>query len=170
MFNLDQQAKILSIATHSETAGEDRKAVYRMVMRAQCQSTDLIEFSSTLRGHFFKQADNPDLAEQGSDDDMTALRYPQIKRLKWDYECEGYHLSLDYGLGEKSAIRLNEVKIDRFVFVPQNGGTVEITFRITYHPDVKDVGKIGELLMKEIGVKLTPPEASTVQELFEKAA
>ena len=170
MFQLDQQGRITAINTNSEFSGDDLKAVYYAKVTAQCQSTDLIEFSSTLRAHIFKQADNPDLAEQGRDDDLTALRYPQIKQFKWDYESEGYAWHLDYGLGNKSTIKLSECKIDRFTFIPQNGGTVEIKFRITYHPDVKDVGKIGELLMRDIGIKLIPPEAKNVQELFDKAA
>lgn len=170
MFSLDQQAKITSIKTNSEFSGDDRKAVYYMTMTVKCQSTELIEFSSTLRNHLFIKAENPDLAEQGSDDELTALRYPQIAQFKWNYESEGYELHLDYGLGGKSIISLKECRIDRFIFIPQNGGTVEIKYRVTYHPDVKDVGKIGELLMRDIGVKLIPPEAKTVKELFEKAA
>lgn len=34
MFDLDQQAKILSIDTHSEATGEDRKAVQELFDKA----------------------------------------------------------------------------------------------------------------------------------------
>ena len=166
MFSLDQKAKLKSVAPSSEFHGDERQAVYYLKFKVFVASDALIDFHPQLRTTLFKESDAPDLADQGGDDTLTQLRFPQISSYNFDFESEGYSLHLDYGLGGRSVVKLDECKVDKFKFTPQNGGTVEVDFRVVCHPEVKDVGKICELIMSETEIKLIPPEPTTVQELF----
>lgn len=168
MFELDQEVKLISVNARAEIHGEERKPAFDLKFEAQCPSSALIAFHPNLRSMLYKAPDNPDLAEQGGDDAETECRFPQIKSIKFDHECEGYHLTIDYGMGGKSAVKLGECTVDKFTFTPQNGGTVLISFRVIAHPEVKDVGKICELIQQDVGIVLRAPEPTTVEELFEK--
>lgn len=171
MFSLNQKAKLKRISTNSELHGNERQPVYYYFFIAFVPSDALINFHPRLRTTLFKRNDSPDLAEQGIDDELTALQFPQITSYKFDYESDGYSLELVYGTGGPSNLKMDDIKIDTFKFTPKVGGIVEIDFRVVAHPDIKDVGKIGSLIMQDIDVILTPPEARNVHELFgEKAA
>lgn len=59
-----------------------------------------------------------------------------------------------------------EVSCDHFKFQPQNGGTVNVLFRVIAHPETADVGRLCELIQQSIEMDVTPPEPETLQELF----
>ncbi|WP_313171514.1 hypothetical protein [Massilia oculi] len=65
---------------------------------------------------------------------------------------------------------LHDCKVDHFKIEAQNGGSVVITFRIIAHPESEDVGKLCELMQRDIELDLLPPAPQTVGELFKAAA
>lgn len=77
---------------------------------------------------------------------------------------------MDYGLGGPSDIVLGEVKVDKFKFICQEGGTVAVIFRVICHPETADVGRLCEFIQREVEITVTPPEPTTVHELFGEAA
>jgi hypothetical protein len=169
MFDLDQATvKLASVNARAEKHGEDTKPAYDLKIEASLPSSALIHFHPELRQHLYKKDENPDLVDQVSDGDgLTVLRYPKLGPLKWDWEAIGYCGIVAYGIGDKSDIQLGEdLKIDHFVFDPQNGGTVGVTFRVIAHLKTDDVGKLCEFIQRDIELTLTPPEPKTVQELF----
>jgi hypothetical protein len=146
-------------------------AAVDLKIEATCASSTLIHFHPELRQHLFKKDDNPDLVDQVTEGDgLTALRYPKMSPFKWDWEGAGYSAEIDYGLGGDSNIKLDELKVDNFVFEPMNGGSVGITFRITAHPESEDIGKLSEFIQREIELTLTAPEANTTGDLLAEAA
>jgi len=115
----------------------------------------------------FKEATNPDFIEQQEEDGaLTELVFPQMGAIKWDYTGTGYHLTVGYGVGGKSDIKLMDCKVDKFKFTPYGGGSVGIEFRVIVHPEVKDVGKLCDMIQQEIEIKLVPPAPENVHELF----
>lgn len=173
MFDLNQTVKLSNVNLRAEKHGDETRAAVDLKIEATCPSTALISFHQELRQHLFKKDDNPDLVDQVIvGDGLTVLRYPKMGAIKWDWEGAGYKGVIDYGLGdEKSNIHLGEdLKIDHFVIEPINGGSVSIAFRIIAHPTKEDIGKLSELIQRDIDLQLTPPEPTKAEDLFKKAA
>ena len=114
----------------------------------------------------FKVEENPDLVQQTQLDALTALRFPRLGTLKYDWEGAGYTLTIGYGIGGKSDINISDCQIDSFRIDPMNGGSVKLAFRIICHPDSPQFGQLRELIQQEVEITLDPPDATTVQELF----
>jgi len=171
MFELKQPVKLANVNPRAEMHGEDPKPAFDLKIEATCSSSILAYFHPELRQHLFKKDESPDLVDQATDSDaLTALRYPKMGAIKWDWEGTGYTATVDYGMGGESNIVLNDCKVDHFKIEAHNGGSVVITFRIIAHPETEDVGKLCEFMQRDIGLDLLPPAPQTMGELFEKAA
>lgn len=173
MFDLNQTVKLANVNLRAEKHGEETRAAVDLKIEATCPSSTLIHFHPELRQHLFKKDENPDLIDQVVEGDgLTLLRYPKLGALKWDWEGAGYAGVIVYGLGDQeSNIDLgNELKVDHVVLQPMNGGSVGITFRVVAHPEPEDIGKLSELIQREIDIKLTPPAPAKASDLFPQAA
>jgi hypothetical protein len=126
----------------------------------------LKQFSSELGDFLYKKPDDPDLAEQADPEAATQPRFPKMGAIKWDFEGTGYKVTVDYGLGGESDIVLHDCKVDKFVFDPQNGGTVITGFRIICHPDSDQVGLLCDRIQQDIEITIEPPVPTTAGELF----
>lgn len=69
-------------------------------------------------------------------------------------------------MGGDSNIVLGDVKVDKFKFTAQEGGTVSVSCRIIAHPDEKVIGPLCNFIQRDIILSITRPEPQTVQELF----
>ncbi|MGE5622215.1 MAG: hypothetical protein ACM3WS_03555 [Bacillota bacterium] len=166
MFELKSQVKLASVNPRAEIHGEDRVPAFDLKIEAVCPNDVLIHFHPELRQQLYKKAEDPDLVEQLDGEALTALRFPKMGAIKWDAELTGYKVEVDYGIGGDSNIVLGECKLDGFKFSPQNGGSVGLTFRIICHPQSEDVGRLCEFIQREIDITVTPPEPTTLAELF----
>lgn len=166
MFEIEQSVKLIHVNCRSEIHGDERTPAYDLKFQANCPSDILLEFHPRLRAALFQKPTNPDLADQGAEDALSELVFPLMEPFKYAYECESYHLTVGYGIGGKSDIKLGDVKVDKFKFTPLAGGRVQIDYRCIVHPETKNVGKLGELIQQEVEIKLIPPEPTTVHELF----
>jgi hypothetical protein len=175
MFDLPKQkAKLASVNLRAELHGEDKKPAVDLKIEAACANDTLIHFHPELRQMLFKKVEQneADLVDQADPEALTALRFAKMGALKWDQEYVGYTATIDYGLGGASDIALEDCSVDGFRFEPQQGGSVLITFRIICHPSSDDIGRLSQLIQRDIELTVTPPEPTTVQELFgdQKAA
>lgn len=167
MFELKAHTvKLASVNPRAEMHGEERKPAFDLKLEVACTSDVLIHFHSELRTTLYKKPENPDLVEQGGNDEFTALRFPKLGALKWDWEGTGYTLVVGYGIRGKSDIRLGDCKVDGIRIEPQNGGTVNLSLRVIAHPESKDVGKLCEMIQQNIEISLLPPDPETLGELF----
>lgn len=170
MFELKQIVKLTSVNARAEIHGEDRRPAFDLKIEAACSNDVLIHFHPELRNMLYKKSDEPDLVDQIDAEALTAPRFPKMAGFKWDWEGQGYRVTISYGLGGPSDIVLGETKIDNFKFVPQNGGTVLVTFRVICHPETEDVGRLCEFIQREIDIDVRAPEPETLQQLFGDAA
>jgi hypothetical protein len=168
MFQLtDHKAKLTNVNPRAEMHGDQPKPAFDLMIEAACPNTVLNSFHPELRAMLYKTNENPDLADQVTDSDgQTSLRLPKLGSLKWDQEYAGYAVTVDYGMGGDSNIVLSDVKVDKFKFTAQEGGTVIVCCRIIAHPDEKVIGPLCNFIQRDIVLSITPPEPSTVQELF----
>jgi hypothetical protein len=173
MFELNQTVKLANVNLRAEKHGDETRAAVDLKIEATCPSSALIHFHPELRQHLFKKDENPDLVDQVVEGDgLTLLRYPKLGALKWDWEGVGYSGVIAYGLGDQeSNIDLgDELKVDHVVLQPMNGGSVGICFRVIAHPEPDDIGKLSELIQREIDIELLPPAPTKPDDLFQKAA
>lgn len=175
MFELPKQkVKLASVNPRAEIHGEEKKPAFDLKFEASCANDVLIYFHAELRNMLFKKNDSPDLVDQAETEEekeaLTVLRFAKLGALKWDWEGTGYTVTVDYGLGGPSDIKLSDCKVDGFRFSAQNGGSVLVLFRVICHPERDDVGRLCELIQREIEITVTAPEAKTVGELFKDAA
>ena len=167
MFELNNHTvKLTSVNPRAEIHGEDRRPAFDLKFEAQCSSYVLIQFHPELRQILYKKNEAPDLVDQISPDALTSLRFSKMGAVKWEHEYSGYKVTVDYGLGGQSDIKLGECKVDNFKFVPQEGGTVVVLFRVIAHPETPDVGRLCEFIQRDVDVSVEPPAPETIQELF----
>lgn len=171
MFEIAQMSvKLVNVNPRPELHGDDTRLAADLKMQATCSNRLLNHFHADLRSMLFKRDENPDLVDQADAEALTALRFPNLDALRWDWTGAGYTLEVDWGLGGASNIVLEDVQVDKFQIEAQQGGTCVITFRVIAHPDADVVGPLCELMQQEITVTLTPPAPTTVHELFGEAA
>ncbi|RQO38642.1 hypothetical protein DBR37_01745 [Herminiimonas sp. KBW02] len=155
-FKINQQVKLASVNPRAEIHGEERKAAYDLKFEAQCPASVLSHFDPELAALLYKKPDDPDLAEQADPDAATSPRFPKMSGFKWDYETTGNKLVIDYGLGGDSNITLSDTKLDKFSFMPQNGGTVLVMFRAIVHPETAHVGLLCDRIQQNIDLVIEP--------------
>lgn len=164
MFELEQQVKLSDVNPRSEMHGDERRPIFDLTFIADCSNDILINFHPNLRSMLFQEPASPDLADQASEvGALTELRFPLMGIIKWDWQGTGYHLTVGYGVGGKSDIKLGECIVDKFSFDPKQGGSVSIKFRVIAHPEGKDVGKLCELIQQEVGIILVSPSEEDAQ-------
>lgn len=171
MFDLPKQTvKLASLNARAKVHGDERKPAFDLKFEAVCGNDVLIAFHPELRTMLFKKDENPDLVDQINQDALTALRFPKMGTIKWDWEGIGYNVTVDYGLGDDSDIKLGDCKVDGIRIDPMNGGSVTLGFRVICHPESDDVDRLCEFIQRDVEISVTPPEPTSVQELFGDAA
>lgn len=93
----------------------------------------------------------------------------KVGKLHWNVKLPGYTLTIDHGLGgRKSDLLLEDCELSRFVFVPKEGGSVEMSFLVEA-PDVpeKIYGKLPALKNREVKIRLAPPSLDDQQQNLE---
>lgn len=167
MFELIKtQVGLTNVNPRAELHGDEHQIAVDLSIRANLSGEILKQFSAELRDFLYKKPDDPDLAEQGDPDSPTQPRFPKMGAIKWDFEGTGYKVTVDYGIGGDSDIVLHDCKVDKFVFDPQNGGTVVTSFRIIAHPDTDLVGLLCDRIQQDIEITIEPPAPTTAAELF----
>lgn len=171
MLELSQhQCKLVNVNPRAEKHGKELAPACDLKFEALCPSSILRHFDPDLRESLFKKDEDPDLADQATEDALTALRFPKLGGLAWQFEGTGYTLNVDYGLGGDSNIELDDCRVDKITFEPMIGGTVRLTFRVISHPDADAMGRLYELIQREVIVDLTGPEPANAADLFKDAA
>ena len=94
-------------------------------------------------------------------DDLPNVRFPHLDYpVKYDAMLAGYTLTVDYGRGGESNLRLKTCDIKTFKVTPIEGGSVEIKFTVQCAEGVDEriVGKLSMLQQSEISIMLEAPE------------
>lgn len=160
------KTQLASVNPRAECHGKEKRPACDLKLICAMPNDVLIDFHPELRGLLYKRNDDPDLVEQADLDALTALRFPKLGKLKWDFEAEGYSLRVAYGIGGPSDINLGDCKVHKVAFLPQQGGTVSVECTVIAHPETADYGRLCEMIQQTVEMELTPPAPQTVQELF----
>lgn len=87
--------------------------------------------------------------------DLPNLRWPHLDPLRWSEDLTGRTLTIDYGLGGDSCIRITDCTANNFRIEPKEGGTVRLTWRVQRsQPDERAIGKLAGLLKRQVEATL----------------
>lgn len=94
-------------------------------------------------------------------DELSAIRFALKYPLRSMLEFHGMRLVVEYGLGgERSDIVLNQCQASKFEITPINGGSLELSFRISSSKDIDEdvTGRLPLMQQQDIVVRLLAPE------------
>jgi len=129
------------------------------------QGNDILDlFHPKLRTRLYwnqKEQEQQQERMPGVPASLPDLIFPELEPLKWDLELIGAKVIVDYGLGPDagSSIELCDCKVNAFLFECQQGGTVDVTFRVqtSNFPDGA-LDKLSKQLDHETAVQVLPAE------------
>jgi len=129
---------------------------------------DLLDkLSPHLRGSFYMA----DTDAQGVllPQALTKRIHPLLAQdsLAYDLKCAGYQVVIDHAGNEDSAIVLDGCQINEFRLNLEEGGTVAITCRVQFHPDIGQLDPLADKLQQEVCVTMTPPKVPVKTETRE---
>lgn len=156
------KVKVLDVRT---LAAKDRKPDEppgaQLLLQAVLPANALTMFDGGLAGTLYRKSNS---TQQGALDGMEGQELTSIgehvKRLPWQYEQTGCTIVIDRGLGGKrSNIELDDCKVHRVTFKPQQGGGVQTQWTVDIPGLSDDVrGKLTGLKSTEIEMTLALPE------------
>ncbi len=163
-FNLTKTAaKLNSFNIRAEKHGDENVPAGDLKLTIKAANTILDIFDPDLRTALYKNT----AAQQGQEEvaglapTLPNLRFANLDvPLKFKDQGVGYTLVLDWGLGGDSNLTLEACEVNNFAATLEEGGTVELSFRVQIsNPDADVIGKLGVNVQHEITIDLTAPVA-----------
>jgi hypothetical protein len=155
----DHLTKITSCTNRSEKHGKEREPAISIGLYLVGGSELLDMFDVALRGMIYRRPQPKPGALPMEDQNLTELRFPFLRQLGWQRSYEGYLMRLHVGASGAEDVLLAECELKEISFVPQEGGSIGVNFKINAHPkDDEDHGKIARRVQQECLITLTPPE------------
>jgi hypothetical protein len=160
------KVKVLDVRVLSQKDRKpDEQPGAQLLLQATLGIGVLSMFDGFLPGMLYRKATDP--KSQGEiegleSSELTSLG-EHVKRLPWVYEQTGCQIVIDLGMGGKSNIVLEDVKVHRLSLRPeQNGVIIQWTADA---PGLSDTtrGKLTGLKSTEIQMTLDGPEVDDVQ-------
>jgi len=154
-----------------ENHGDESVPRIDLKLSKEMHNTVLDQFKPGLRKLlYFKSGKARDVAqgalELDEPNDMPDLRFPELDVMKWKADQDSQTLTLEYGIGGASNIRLADCKANNFRLECKEGGTVKVTWRVQRtQPDERAVGKLSSLLKHEVqATMIGSPETTALME------
>jgi hypothetical protein len=169
MFQLNTHAtEIKSHTARKEHHGDRLVLASTLSCETVCPSSILDEFDPAIRPLLYRKPDkgeNPQ-AEIPMDvqDGLTARRLPHIKPLVLDAKFPGYKLAVESGIKAKDLIEQEKVEVSKIVFEALEGGSVRISFNLSFQVGWMNSGKLNHLIQETVDLTLTPPTAEEQQD------
>lgn len=162
-FSLDNmtKCKVLDVRT---LAAKDRKPDEppgaQLLIQATLPVGTLAMFDGFLPGMLYRKAKSESQGKlDGMEGDELTSIGEHVKRLPWAYEQTGCTVEIDRGMGGKRNLLLEDCKMHRVSFAPQQGGGVKVQWTIDAPALSDDVrGKLTGLKATEIEMQLALPE------------
>ena len=160
-------AKITSVNPRAELHGDDHVPAVDIGISFDSENSILSMFGAQLRASLFSKTrpkDAPPGDQSGLDlgaSGMPHLRNPCIDGgVRILFEGVGYAATIGYGISERSAIRLHDVRVGKIKATPHEGGMVVITLRLQVSdPDESTIGRLARMVGDKIDFTLAPPKS-----------
>ncbi len=159
MFSLSTtEVKLASMTPRTEKHGDEDVSAVSLGLRMTSSNTLLDALDPGLRLAIFAPVEGQDELP-GVEPSTPLLRTKRLESLKLSCCFEGWTVAIDRGIDEDDPIKLGGAKVDKFVVVPHEGGSVDISFRVgSSDIDEAEAGWLFGHLGQPIVVTITPPE------------
>lgn len=153
-------AKLNSLTPRIERHGEDCVPAVTLGLTLTGPNTLLDLLQPGLRDVLYKAVEGQEVLP-GVEHATPLLRTRALERIKLKMpEMLGWQLVIEHGIGDDSAIDLHDCKVDKFSCEPFEGGSVELSFRVsTSDVDETYMGHLAMKLGQEVQIQLHAPEA-----------
>lgn len=163
MFHLAEATKhtLTNMNVRSETHGKEHITAVDLKFMAAMPGSVLNLFDAGLQETFYTR---------NVDGQLAKLRHQKFLPLGWEQEYTGRAITLDYGLGDDgteqldfgdgrtSNLQLIGVKLAKFKFTPQEGGTVILEYRAQIGKvEAAAVGLLSSLLKQSVWLVIPAP-------------
>jgi hypothetical protein len=155
--------RLVSYNARTETHGKEEVPACDLIFEGRFRNDILVQFGPEMRAAFFRAGDVVHDDSQGelgigeqAISDLPILRNPKLPgpfKLQW--EGGGYQLTVDYGLGERSNIELDDCRCCDMQFTPHQGGEVDLRWRIAKsRVDERARGVLSGLVKQQLVITL----------------
>lgn len=150
----EREVRLAHYNARKEKHGDDDVDAADLKFEVDLPMTDLGMFHPNLESALY---DREKLDAAGA---HTELTFPRLEPIKWDETIAGGEVVVHYGLEGSGDMVLANATVDKFVLEPRQGGSVGVTFRVQFHPDELQAGRLATTLLGgTVRISITPPEA-----------
>lgn len=158
----NQKMLLASVNVRSEQHGESREPAGDVGLKADLPNDVLAVFHPRLKAllYTFDEARPQDLADQGRAKEkgyLPHLLMPDLNEgspIGWSGEVENVRVTIAKP-GMRKRVVLEPAKINKFTFLPRDGGTVTLAMRVQAHPDSEAFGDLAAEMVVQTEVEVT---------------
>jgi len=161
---------LVNFNARSEAHGDGRVPAADISCRAVVPASLVETLLPGICDLVYKIPDEPDLIDQVDEKPAaTALRYSALEMpLKIGKEFLNFGVEIDYGLGGDSNKKLHDCKIHKFTAAFLEGGSANLAWMISTHPDSDTAGWLYDNPDLKTKMIFTAPEAPQADMLAPK--
>ena len=151
------EATLKSVTPRTESNGDDDVFAVSLGFKITAVNTILDRLAPALRDSLYKAVDGQEQLP-GIDPSTPLLRVRGIESLTLAGTFEGWTLAVAHGIDEDEPITLGGAKVDKFKVAPHEGGSVDLSFRVSSSDiDATEAGLLCAKLSQSVSITLTAP-------------
>lgn len=149
----EREVRLSHYNARKEKHGEEDVDAADLKFEVDLPMTDLGMFHPKLEAALY---DREKLDAAGA---HTELTFPRLEPIKWDETIAGGGVWVHYGPTKDGDMLLANATVDKFVLEPRQGGSVGVTFRVQFHPDELQAGRLATTLLGgTVRLSVVPPQ------------
>jgi hypothetical protein len=134
--------------------GDDEVTIIDLKISMHVPNTELDKYSPSLRDSIFSATEQPDMLGEDANH-MPHVKNPELGKLHWSEAYEPVMFRMHLGVGrKKDDLTFSAAKLDKIVFDPEEGGTVECVGRVRIQPSEDSAARLMMVLHREVRATL----------------
>jgi hypothetical protein len=151
----EREVRLAHYNARKETHGDADIDAADLKFEVDMAMTEMEMFHPALQSALYDQT-KADVAGAS-----TTLLFPRLKPLAWEDAVAGGRVVVHHGLNGAGDMVLSNAVVDKFTITPREGGSVGLTFRVQFHPDEAQAGKLSTTFLGgTVRLSVEPPATS----------
>jgi hypothetical protein len=135
----------------TEQHGDEKVNGIDISFRVDLSNDVLSEFSPTLKSSLYQREETPQQDFDPATIPLKIVKNPQMGTIKWDTKYDCARVVVHHGSDEKNDVVFGLAKVNKFSFLPKNGGTLQCSFQVQVSdPDDMDLAKLAAVNGKKV--------------------
>lgn len=154
------KAKLLDIVVLSQKNRQpDQNPGAKLTIEMDLSSDILAHFDGALRSFLFARTAGAQGELETLQTEKLTPAAAKIGTFKWGAQLTGYTLTIDYGTGGKSALKITDCVLGTWRMQAKDGGSVRVKVNAeSADVDERAWSKLARLKSRDITILLAPPE------------